>query len=52
MAVYNIDFFSGLMFQADENLLKVHYEDLKEKPFYPSLVKYMSSGPLVPMVCR
>jgi len=35
---------------ADEKLLKEHYDELKERPFFPNLVKYMSSGPLVPMV--
>merc|ERR1712198_434869 len=36
--------------QADEELLKKHYEDLSSKPFFPGLVKYMASGPVVPMV--
>merc|ERR1712110_575561 len=35
---------------ADEELLKKHYADLSSKPFFPGLVKYMSSGPVVPMV--
>jgi len=35
---------------ASEELLKKHYADLKDKPFFPGLVKYMSSGPVVPMV--
>jgi nucleoside-diphosphate kinase len=35
---------------ASEDLLKKHYADLKDKPFFPHLVKYMSSGPVVPMV--
>eukprot|EP00292_Cryptomonas_paramecium_P023543 CAMPEP_0113676186 /NCGR_PEP_ID=MMETSP0038_2-20120614/8496_1 /TAXON_ID=2898 /ORGANISM="Cryptomonas paramecium" /LENGTH=144 /DNA_ID=CAMNT_0000593173 /DNA_START=162 /DNA_END=596 /DNA_ORIENTATION=- /assembly_acc=CAM_ASM_000170 len=35
---------------ADAKLLEAHYEDLKSKPFFPSLVQYMSSGPVVPMV--
>ncbi|KAK0181385.1 hypothetical protein PV327_003677 [Microctonus hyperodae] len=35
---------------ADEALLKKHYADLASRPFFPSLVKYMSSGPVVPMV--
>jgi len=38
-------------FQADEELLKQHYAELKLKPFFPKLMKYMSSGPVVPMVC-
>ena len=35
---------------ASEELLKNHYADLSTKPFFPGLVKYMSSGPVVPMV--
>lgn len=38
------------MFQASEDLLKQHYADLAARPFFPGLVKYMSSGPVVPMV--
>ncbi|KAN0141332.1 nucleoside diphosphate kinase [Lactarius tabidus] len=30
--------------------LEKHYEDLKEKPFFPGLIKYMASGPVVAMV--
>merc|ERR1711962_1978756 len=36
--------------QAEEDLLKQHYADLSSKPFFGGLVKYMSSGPVVPMV--
>merc|ERR1712113_102649 len=36
--------------QASEDHLKKHYADLSSKPFFPGLVKYMSSGPVVPMV--
>ncbi|XP_061079836.1 nucleoside diphosphate kinase B [Conger conger] len=36
--------------QASEELLKEHYTDLKALPFYPGLVKYMNSGPVVAMV--
>merc|ERR1711976_771656 len=35
---------------ATEEHLKQHYADLAGKPFFPGLVKYMASGPLVPMV--
>merc|ERR1712144_83412 len=35
---------------ADEELLKKHYADLSSKKFFPGLIKYMSSGPVVPMV--
>uniref|UniRef100_A0A8W4F7M5 nucleoside-diphosphate kinase n=1 Tax=Sus scrofa TaxID=9823 RepID=A0A8W4F7M5_PIG len=36
--------------QASEELLKQHYIDLKDRPFFPGLVKYMGSGPVVAMV--
>merc|ERR1719231_1272246 len=32
------------------DLLSEHYKDLKEKPFFPKLMGYMSSGPVVAMV--
>ncbi|XP_024153905.1 nucleoside diphosphate kinase A [Oryzias melastigma] len=38
------------MVQASEDLLMKHYIDLKERPFFPTLVNYMSSGPVVAMV--
>jgi nucleoside-diphosphate kinase len=30
--------------------LEKHYEDLKDKKFFPGLIQYMSSGPVVAMV--
>lgn len=36
--------------QADKPLLEKHYADLAGRPFFPGLVEYMSSGPVVPMV--
>lgn len=33
-----------------KSLLEEHYKDLKNKPFFPSLIEYMSSGPVVAMV--
>jgi len=38
------------LYQADEALLKQHYSDLVEKPFFPSLLSYMLSGPVTCMV--
>ena len=35
---------------ASEELLSQHYKDLSARPFFAGLVKYMSSGPVVPMV--
>ncbi|VBB76010.1 Putative nucleoside diphosphate kinase [Podospora comata] len=38
-----------LVTPGEEHLQK-HYEDLKDKPFFPGLIKYMSSGPIAAMV--
>ncbi|XP_042364437.1 nucleoside diphosphate kinase B-like [Plectropomus leopardus] len=38
------------MLWPSEELLQEHYIDLKERPFFPGLIKYMSSGPVVAMV--
>ncbi|XP_043465230.1 nucleoside diphosphate kinase-like [Leptopilina heterotoma] len=38
------------MVWAKEDLLSKHYADLSSRPFFPGLIKYMSSGPVVPMV--
>jgi len=41
----------GLKFQlASVPLLEEHYADLAKKPFFPSLVRYMASGPVLAMV--
>uniref|UniRef100_A0A0K8R3L7 Nucleoside diphosphate kinase n=1 Tax=Ixodes ricinus TaxID=34613 RepID=A0A0K8R3L7_IXORI len=36
--------------QASEELLQKHYADLAGRPFFNGLVKFMQSGPVVPMV--
>ena len=38
------------LMHAGPALLASHYEDLSAKPFFPSLVKHMSSGPVFAMV--
>merc|ERR1712212_745815 len=38
------------MMHASKELLEEHYADLSKKPFFPDLVAYMASGPVVPMV--
>ncbi|XP_026206461.1 nucleoside diphosphate kinase, mitochondrial isoform X2 [Anabas testudineus] len=38
------------MLQVSEDLLSQHYSELRAKPFYPSLLYYMTSGPVVVMV--
>ena len=39
------------MVDPDEKLVKAHYADLKDRPFFGGLIKYFStSGPVVAMV--
>ncbi|KAM6156249.1 nucleoside diphosphate kinase, mitochondrial [Rhynchocyon petersi] len=38
------------LLQTPESILTEHYHDLRRKPFYPALISYMSSGPVVAMV--
>ncbi|CAL9707778.1 unnamed protein product [Knipowitschia caucasica] len=38
------------LIQASQELLSKHYADLSTRPFFPSLIAYMSSGPVVAMV--
>ncbi|GEQ72986.1 hypothetical protein JCM33374_g6676 [Metschnikowia sp. JCM 33374] len=33
--------------QPTESLLRNHYDDLQEKPFFPSLLSHMLSGPVL-----
>uniref|UniRef100_A0A915CM15 Nucleoside diphosphate kinase n=1 Tax=Ditylenchus dipsaci TaxID=166011 RepID=A0A915CM15_9BILA len=35
---------------ASRQHLEVHYQDLKDKAFFPGLIEYMASGPIVAMV--
>ncbi|XP_039245510.1 nucleoside diphosphate kinase, mitochondrial-like isoform X2 [Pipra filicauda] len=38
------------LLQVDQGLVDRHYQELRHKPFYPALVTYMTSGPVVAMV--
>ncbi|CAO3640421.1 unnamed protein product [Mucor hiemalis] len=38
------------LIHPSKELLEEHYQDLKTKGFFPSLIEYMSSGPVVGMV--
>ncbi|KAI1884784.1 hypothetical protein AGOR_G00230070 [Albula goreensis] len=38
------------LMQAKEGLLREHYWDLRDKPFFNGLIRYMGSGPVVAMV--
>jgi len=40
------------MLNADQQILESHYQEHAGKSFYASLVDYMMSGPVVPMVWR
>ncbi|OAE35418.1 hypothetical protein AXG93_2587s1330 [Marchantia polymorpha subsp. ruderalis] len=35
------------LFQTPQDLAEEHYSELKERPFFPALVKYIVSGPVV-----
>ena len=37
---------------ASRQLAEEHYKDLSSKPFFPALVEYIVSGPVVCMVRR
>ena len=36
--------------QPEQALLEQHYGELKDKPFFPGLVKFMATSPVVCMV--
>ena len=38
------------MFVPSKQLAEEHYKDLSSKPFFPKLVDYIISGPVVAMV--
>ena len=38
------------LMQLDETAAKQHYAEHVEKPFFPGLLEYITSGPVVPMV--
>lgn len=38
------------LFQCTRDIAEEHYKDLKSKPFFPALVDYILSGPVVCMV--
>ncbi|MDD2505338.1 MAG: nucleoside-diphosphate kinase [Bacilli bacterium] len=38
------------MFTLEEEILKEHYSHLVEKPFFPELVEFMTSGPVIGMI--
>lgn len=38
------------MFTLNEQILKEHYAHIVDKPFFPEVVAYMTSGPVVGMI--
>lgn len=45
-----LSFFFSFQKQPTKDLLEKHYADLSSRPFFPGLVTYMSSGPVVATV--
>lgn len=40
------------MIQVTDAQARAHYEEHKDKPFFPNLIKYLQSGPIVAMVVQ
>ncbi len=38
------------MMNLDEAILKEHYAHIPDKPFFPEIVEYMTSGPVFGMI--
>ena len=38
------------MFTLTENILKEHYAHIADQPFFPEIVKFMTSGPVIGMI--
>ena len=38
------------MFTLNEDILREHYAHIVDKPFFPEVVEYMTSGPVVGMI--
>ena len=38
--------------QLDEGILKEHYAHVADKPFFPEIVEYMTSGPVLAMIVQ
>ena len=38
------------MFTLDKDILKEHYAHIVDRPFYPEVEEYMTSGPVVAMI--
>ena len=41
---------AGKLMWPSEEILRIHYDDLSDKPFFPDLIQYMNSGPVFAMV--
>ena len=38
------------MMNLDEKILREHYAHIADRPFFPNIVEYMTSGPVVGMI--
>ena len=48
----NAELVGNNLLQPSEELLKQHYYDLRNKPFYSGLCKFMSSSPVLATVSK
>ncbi len=46
------DIVDAKMMNLDEAILKEHYSHLADKPFFPEIVEFMTSGPVLGMIVQ
>ena len=46
----NLDIVALKMIRVDKNLAEAHYAEHRGKPFFPELIEFITSGPVVAMV--
>ncbi len=46
----NLDIVALKMIRVDKNLAEEHYAEHRGKPFFPELIEFITSGPVVAMV--
>ncbi len=45
-------FTDAKMMKLDEELLRVHYAHMTDKPFFPEIIAYMTSGPVLCLIAE
>ena len=46
------DIIDAKMMNLDEAILKEHYSHLADKPFFPEIMEFMTSGPVLGMIVQ